>query len=77
MSDGVCVFLAEIKDENDNVISTGHALEKENSTFINKTSFLENCETSAVGRALAMIGIGVENSIGSAEEVANAIKNQK
>lgn len=77
MSDGVCVFQAEIRNENDSVVATGHALEKENSTFINKTSFLENCETSAVGRALAMLGIGVENSIGSAEEVANAIQNQK
>ena len=34
----------------------GHASEKEDSTMINKTSALENAETSAVGRALAFAG---------------------
>ena len=37
------------------------AYEKENSSFINKTSYIENCETSAVGRALGMCGFGCEN----------------
>lgn len=77
LSDGVCVFLATVKDENGNIKATGHAYEKENSSFINKTSYIENCETSAVGRALGFLGIGIETSIASAEEVANAIKQQK
>lgn len=55
---------------------TGFAYEKEEGSFINKTSYIENCETSAVGRALAMMGIGVDTSIASAEEVQNAIKQQ-
>lgn len=72
---GVCVFKAEIFAD-DILLGTGHAYEKENSTFINKTSYIENCETSAVGRALAMCGIGIDKSIASAEEVINAVNNQ-
>lgn len=58
------------------VLATGTAYEKENSTFINKTSYIENCETSAVGRALGMCGFGINTSVASAEEVLNAINNQ-
>ena len=59
------------------LLATGTAYEKENSTFINKTSYIENCETSAVGRALGMAGFGIDTSIASAEEVTNAINNQE
>ena len=58
-------------------IATGHAQEKEGSTFINKTSFVENCETSAVGRALGIFGIGLLDSVATANEVMNAQANQK
>ena len=58
------------------LLATGTAYEKENSTFINKTSYIENCETSAVGRALGMAGFGIDTSAASAEEVQNAINNQ-
>jgi hypothetical protein len=74
---GVCVFSATVKDETGRVLGTGHAYEKENSSFINKTSYIENCETSAVGRALGMCGIGIDTSLASYEEVANAIEQQK
>lgn len=73
---GVCVMKAECTDEEGKVISVGHAYEKEDSSFINKTSYIENCETSAVGRALGFIGIGVENDIASAQEVLNAEQQQ-
>lgn len=56
-------------------IATGHAYEDRDSGFINKTSFIENCETSAWGRALGNLGIGIDTSIASAEEVGNAVKN--
>lgn len=56
---------------------TGFAQEKENEGMVNKTSYIENCETSAVGRALAMLGIGVDTSMASAEEVDNAIAQQE
>ena len=59
------------------LLGTGTAYEKENSTFINKTSYIENCETSAVGRALVMAGFGIDVSVASAEEVQNAINNQE
>ena len=77
---GVCVFTATCGyyTEGDTfiVLGTGTAYEKENSTFINKTSYIENCETSAVGRALGMCGFGIDTSVASADEVQNAIANQ-
>lgn len=77
LENGVAIFKAIVKNEDGNVIGTGTAYEKEGSTFINQTSYIENCETSAVGRALAMCGIGIDLSIASYEEVANAKLNQK
>lgn len=74
---GVCVFKATILDEDMRILGTGTAYENEKSSFINKTSYIENCETSAVGRALGMCGFGIDTSIASAEEVQNAIKNQE
>ena len=74
---GVCVFRATVYDEDKNILGTGTAYEKETSSFINKTSYIENCETSAVGRALGMCGFGIDTSVASAEEVQNAIKNQE
>jgi len=56
---------------------TGLAYEKEDSTFINKTSALENAETSSVGRSLGFLSIGIDTSIASYDEVANAVKQQK
>ena len=73
---GVCIFQATILD-NEKILATGTAYEKENSTFINKTSYIENCETSAIGRALGIAGFGIDTSVASAEEVQNAIANQE
>ena len=77
LENGVVTMRAIVKDEDGKIIATGFAYEKENSSFINKTSFIENCETSAVGRALGMCGFGIDTSIASYEEVANAQANQK
>lgn len=76
LNDGVCVIKASVMIGSD-IVATGHAYEKEGSTFINKTSYIENCETSAVGRALGNLGIGIDTSVASYEEVATAIENQK
>lgn len=76
INNGVVTMKATVKDEDGVVLATGLAQEKEGSSFINKTSFIENCETSAVGRALGFCGFGIETSICSAEELQNAIKNQ-
>jgi hypothetical protein len=54
---------------------TGLAQEIESNNYkeVNHTSALENAETSAVGRACAMAGIGIDGGIASAEEVNKAI----
>lgn len=77
LQDGVVLMKAIVTNEEGKVIGTGYAQEKEKSSFINKTSFIENCETSAVGRALGMCGFGIDVSVASAEEVQNAIANQE
>lgn len=74
---GVVIFRANVYDNEDRLLATGTAYEKENSTFINKTSYIENCETSAIGRALGIAGFGIDTSVASAEEVQNAINNQE
>jgi len=56
---------------------TGHAQEVIGSSFINKTSAMENAETSAVGRALAMMGIGVVDGIASIDEINKATNREK
>ena len=73
---GICVIKATVYDDDGNLLASGIAEEKESSSFINKTSYVENCETSAVGRALGFLGIGIDGSICSAEELTNAINNQ-
>ena len=57
-------------------IATGWAEEVRDSSPINKTSALENCETSAIGRALAIAGFDTSGQIASAEEVKSAIEQQ-
>jgi len=78
---GTCIFKATVgyhkADGNPNFLGNGTAYEKENSSFINKTSYIENCETSAVGRALGMAGFGIDTSVASAEEVGNAMSQQE
>lgn len=73
--DAEVVVKATILDDQERVISTGYAEESRAASKINKTSALENAETSAVGRALAFFGdAGTE--IASADEVAGAIQQQ-
>ena len=76
LENGVCVIKATVMNEEGSILGTGYAYEKEGSTFINKTSYIENAETSAVGRALGMVGIGIDTSIASYEEVSNAVAQQ-
>tara|TARA_R100000773_G_C4219500_1_gene118083 strand:+ start:938 stop:1477 length:540 start_codon:yes stop_codon:yes gene_type:complete len=76
--DGTCLIKARITlaDKERTIgVYTGHAMEKETSSFINKTSYVENCETSAIGRALSSAGYN-GSEFCSADEVANAINNQ-
>ena len=73
--EGRCIMQAEVYD-GDLLLATGTAYEREQSSYINKTSYIENCETSAVGRALGMLGLGIDTSVASKEEVENAIQQQ-
>lgn len=57
------------------VVAVGTAMERSNSNFINETSHVENCETSAWGRAMACLGIGVTEHVRSKEEMENALLN--
>lgn len=76
LENGVVMMKATILDEEGKMLANGFAYEKESSSFINKTSFIENCETSAIGRALGFCGFGIDSSVASAEEVENAMLNQ-
>ncbi len=74
-SDDIVQMKASILSEEGRVIATGFAEEVRGSTNINKTSALENCETSAIGRALSSFGLG-GTEYASANEVMNAIAQQ-
>lgn len=68
------VVKASISD-NGKLLATGLAHEVRGSTNINRTSHVENCETSAIGRCLAAYGLG-GTEYATADEVANAIAQQ-
>lgn len=74
---GTVLMKATITDETGHVLATGLSFENQSSSYINKTSYIENCETSAVGRALGFLGIGIDGSMASADEVANAMLQQQ
>jgi hypothetical protein len=66
----------KIYDTDNRIVASGYAEEKRNSSKINQTSAVENCETSSIGRALACIGLGGD-SYASAEELVSALKQQE
>ena len=75
--DEKCVLMkAAVYDEKEHLLGTGHAEEEKEASRINSTSYVENCETSAIGRALAAAGFGSEENMSSAEELTNALMNQ-
>lgn len=77
LTDAECLCRASITNLDGEIVAVGHAHEVKTASNINKTSYVENCETSAVGRALAMLGIGIDISIASANEVQDAIAKQE
>lgn len=76
-SDSFILIKTTIFNENGDAVATGIAQEYRDASNINKTSYVENCETSAWGRALGNLGIGIDASIASAEETQTAINNQE
>ena len=78
-SDERFIIKAEVcPDVNDRMrIFTGYACELVSSSRINKLNALECGESSAVGRAMAVLGIGIDGSIASADEVQNAVHQEE
>ena len=74
IDDEQCIIKAFVAKDGA-IIATGHAQEFRKASQINGTSYVENCETSAIGRALASLGIG-GTEFASANEVVNAIHQQ-
>jgi hypothetical protein len=72
----VVIMRATITDAEGRVLATGYAEEFRSSRGVNSTSALENAETSAVGRALAALGLG-GGEYASADELAGAVHQQK
>lgn len=72
-----CTIMAKIIDEKGIVRATGLAQEQRQASFVNKTSYVENCETSAWGRALGNFGIGIDSAICTADELLMALNAQK
>lgn len=76
--DGFILMRAEIYRNQDDVgpAATGHAFENRGSGYVNKTSYIENCETSAVGRGLALLGYEIKRGIASREEMQKVERMQ-
>lgn len=68
---GFVLIRAEVYRQQDDAVpaATGHAFENRSEGFVNKTSYIENCETSATGRALALLGYEIKRGIASKEEM--------
>lgn|GEM_PF-1532932 len=77
LDDKVAIIKAIVINDKGVVVAQGLAREVNGDGMVNKTSYVENCETSAWGRALANFGIGIDNSVASADEVEQAIKQQE
>jgi len=71
-----CTMKSIVTDQNGAIRGTGIANEVKGAGNINKTSHIENCETSAIGRALASIGLAGEE-YASADELVTALKQQE
>lgn len=73
--DSICIK-ATIYTKDGVAIATGLASEDRGASNINKTSYVENCETSAWGRCLANFGIGIDSDVASADELTNTIDRE-
>lgn len=76
LNESQAVVKATILTPDGRVVATGFAEEMRGQGNINRTSALENAETSAIGRALANLGFG-GTEFASANEVQNAIQQQQ
>lgn len=79
LTDDFVVFKAEVFNITNLVVATGHSREvrTDSASFVNKTSYVENAETSAIGRALGSLGIGIETAFATYDEVLIAEATRK
>lgn len=74
--DTTVVAIAIVENPDGKVVATGTAEEKRDASYINKTSAVENAETSAIGRCLFAAGFG-GGEFCSADELLTALKRQE
>lgn len=74
VNDRTALIRAVVKNEKGEIVATGTSFERADNkkSMVNATSHVENCETSAWGRALGNFGIGIDASVASADEVQHA-----
>lgn len=72
----VVIMRGAVVDPQGREVAVGYAEERRSNRGVNSTSALENCETSALGRALAAAGYGGSGQYASADELANALQQQ-
>lgn len=79
LTNDVAVMEAQIIDKDGRLVANGFAREirTQAGSMVNATSYVENCETSAWGRALGNLGIGIDEAICSAQELLVAIGMDK
>lgn len=70
------MFKATITSPTGEVVATGYAEEVRSDRGVNSTSAVENCESSAIGRALAAAGFGGDGEYASADELTAALSQQ-
>ena len=76
LTEDFVAIMVKISDEKGVVRGCGLAKEFK-AGMINSTSYVENCETSAWGRALGCIGIGIDEAVATADELQNAVTIQE
>lgn len=83
INENIAICKAVVKDNNGIIKSTGTAMEKKEEIQegkkmnINAISHIENCETSAIGRALGNLGIGIDGgNVASFDEIQRVTKRK-
>ena len=76
---GFILMRAEVYREPDDALpaATGHAYELRSAGHVQQGSYVEVCETSSVGRALALLGFEVRRGVASREEVERGARKQQ
>lgn len=75
---GFIMFRAEVyrNPEDTMPAATGHAYEYKDAGYVQKSSYIETGETSAIGRALAFLNFETKRGIASREEIEKAERHR-